>query len=274
MEIGEAKEILTKVKAAIPSAQWDNNFASAIQRALAEFYLLNPDDDVDGKIGRLTRGAWKFFQEATGQGISDTIDQASAAVLINALDDPSAMMGRLKIALGPDFPFRRNQSSTNRAASAPAIIHAARERQLTQAQIAYILATAEHESDSFKTLEEYAEGNQYEGRVTLGNNRPGDGARFKGRGYVQLTGRLNYTKYSEITGLDLVKFPSILMNRASLSVFVIVDGMMRGVYTGQRLDKFVNSQKQDFFNARQVVNGHDRADKIAAQADEWLRELA
>jgi hypothetical protein len=64
------------------------------------------------------------------------------------------------------------------------------------------------------------------------------------------------------------------MNRAALSVFVLVDGMMRGVYTGRRLDQFVNSQTQDFFNARQVVNGHDRADKIAAQAENWLRDIA
>src|SRR5256885_866341 len=79
--------------------------------------------------------------------------------------------------------------------------------KLSKAQIAYILATAEHESDSFNTLEEYSKGNQYEGRVDLGNTHPGDGVRFKGRGYVQLTGRLNYTRYSEITGLELAKLP-------------------------------------------------------------------
>ena len=274
MEIGEAKQILKNLSSAVPTAEWDKNLASAVQRSLAEFYLLNPDDDLDAVVGRLTRGAWRLFQEATGLPIADMIDRNSAEALLNTADNPVSLTGQLKVALGPDFVFRRKQSAANRATSAPAIIQAARDRGLSHAQIAYVLATAEHESDSFKTLEEYAEGDQYEERADLGNNRPGDGVRFKGRGYVQLTGRLNYARYSDITGLDLIKFPSILMNRAALSVFVIVDGMMHGVYTGQRLDKFVNGRKQDFFNARQVVNGHDRAEKIAAQADEWMNKLA
>lgn len=41
----------------------------------------------------------------------------------------------------------------------------------------------------------------YDGRASLGNTQPGDGARFKGRGFVQLTGRLNYTKFSPVLGL-------------------------------------------------------------------------
>ena len=274
MDLAESKDKLGKISVAVPTGKWDTDLTSAVQRALAEFFLLNPNDDVDGAIGPRTRDAWKFFQEATGQAITDTIDKTSAGVLLETLDNPVGLIGRLKVALQPDFEFRRKQSATNRAESARNIIQAARDRQLTKPQIAYILATAGHESDSFNTLEEYSKGNQYDGRADLGNTHPGDGVRFKGRGYVQLTGRLNYTRYTEKTGLELVKLPIILMNRAALSVFVIVDGMMHGVYTGRRLDEFVNNGKQDFFNARQVVNGHDRADKIAAQADDWLKKLA
>lgn len=50
--------------------------------------------------------------------------------------------------------------------------------------------------------------------------------------------------------------------------------MLRGVYTGHRLDEFVNAGKQDFFNARRVINGTDRAQKIASQASDWLRQLS
>jgi predicted chitinase len=274
MDLAESKQNLRKVSVAVPSEKWDKELTSTVQRALAEFFLLNPNDDVDGAIGPRTRDAWKFFQEATGQVLSDTIDKTSAGVLLETLNNSVGLIGRVKVALQPDFEFRRKQSAANRASSAHSIIQAAQERHLTKAQIAYILATAEHESDSFNTLEEYSKGEQYEGRAALGNTHAGDGVRFKGRGYVQLTGRLNYTKYTEITGLELVKLPIILMNRPALSVFVIVDGMMNGVYTRRRLDEFVNNQKQDFFNARQVVNGHDRADKIAAQADHWLKDLA
>lgn len=273
MDVTEAKRALRQVSSAVPSGRWGQELTTAVQRALAELYLLNPYDDVDGLIGSRTRGAWKFLKEATNQADPDTIEGGSAGLLMQASDNPVGFIGQVKVNLQPDFAFRRRQSQANQEQSAQAIITAAKAQQLTKAQIAYILATAEHESDSFNTLEEYSSGNQYEGRNDLGNTQSGDGPRFKGRGYVQLTGRRNYTRYTEITGIELVKLPIILMNWPALSVFVIVDGMMRGAYTGRRLNEFVNSSKEDFFNARQVVNGHDRAQKIADQANDWLRQL-
>jgi putative chitinase len=63
----------------------------------------------------------------------------------------------------------------------------------TPLRIAYFLAQVGHESDGFATLEEYASGAAYEGRVEdLGNSQTGDGKRFKGRGLIQCTGRKNY----------------------------------------------------------------------------------
>jgi predicted chitinase len=43
----------------------------------------------------------------------------------------------------------------------------------------------------------------------LGNVLVGDGEKFKGRGYFQITGRWNYTDASEDTGLDLVRHPEL-----------------------------------------------------------------
>jgi hypothetical protein len=43
----------------------------------------------------------------------------------------------------------------------------------------------------------------YEGRIDLGNTQPGDGARFHGRGWPQLTGRANYRTYGSKVGVDL-----------------------------------------------------------------------
>lgn len=62
----------------------------------------------------------------------------------------------------------------------------------TPQEIRHILAQLAHESDSFNTLEEYASGKAYEGRKDLGNVQSGDGARFKGRGPIQNTGRSQY----------------------------------------------------------------------------------
>lgn len=62
---------------------------------------------------------------------------------------------------------------------------------------AHLLGQVAHESDGFRTAEEYASGKAYEGRADLGNTQPGDGVRFKGRGLIQITGRANYTAYSK-----------------------------------------------------------------------------
>ncbi|MEQ1871807.1 MAG: C1 family peptidase [Vicinamibacterales bacterium] len=51
--------------------------------------------------------------------------------------------------------------------------------------------------------------NVYEGKKTLGNTQAGDGARFCGRGFVQLTGRHNYARYSEEIGVDLLAEPEL-----------------------------------------------------------------
>jgi hypothetical protein len=73
-----------------------------------------------------------------------------------------------------------------------------------------ILAISTRES-GLRPILERASGEAYEGRQGLGNTQTGDGPRYKGRGYIQITGRSNYTRYARILGVDLVNNPDLAL---------------------------------------------------------------
>jgi predicted chitinase len=80
---------------------------------------------------------------------------------------------------------------------------------------AMLLAQVQHESGNFKYSTEMGNASyfqKYEGRQDLGNTQVGDGEKFKGRGYIQLTGRANYEKAGKDLGLDLVNNPELAAN--------------------------------------------------------------
>lgn len=143
-------------------------------------------------------------------------------------------------------------------------------------QCAYILATAWHETGRYKYMREIwgptpAQA-KYEGRKDLGNTVKGDGRKFLGRGFVQITGRRNYTDWSNRLGLDLLKEPQ-LAEKPEIAVHILVEGMMLGTFTGRKLPDFVHSSTSDYTGARRVVNGTDRAGIIANYARDFEAAL-
>ena len=74
------------------------------------------------------------------------------------------------------------------------------------------IATIATEVWSFKPIEEIASGEAYEGRLDLGNTEPGDGIRYKGRGFIQLIGRNNYRSAGHSLYLPLEEQPGLALN--------------------------------------------------------------
>jgi len=66
----------------------------------------------------------------------------------------------------------------------------------TPSRIRHFLSQISHESGGGRYTKEIASGDAYEGRTDLGNTQKGDGRRFKGAGYLQMTGRANYQVFS------------------------------------------------------------------------------
>lgn len=138
---------------------------------------------------------------------------------------------------------------------------------------AYLLATPVVETDrTMQPITEYGARSyfaKYEpgtpiGR-RLGNTQPGDGWFFRGRGYVQITGRRNYKLAGDVLGLDLIGNPDLALDPV-VAGRILVQGCLDGWFTGKRLADYLDRPAPDYRNARRVVNGVDRAAEIAGYA--------
>ena len=93
---------------------------------------------------------------------------------------------------------------------APLNQHFEKYKVNTPLRVCHFLAQVLHESGEFQYQEEIASGADYEWRDDLGNCKPGDGVRFKGRGLIQVTGRSNYADLSKAVGIDYLNNPTKL----------------------------------------------------------------
>jgi hypothetical protein len=139
-------------------------------------------------------------------------------------------------------------------------------------KLAYILATAQVENRLGiypRELGNYDYFLKYDGR--LGNNQPGDGYKYRGAGFVQLTGKNNYRKMSDIVNIDLVNNPDLAANFPTAAKIIVV-GMMKGSFTGKKLSDYFNLSGTNWTGARRIVNA-DSGDKAAGYAKEFYKYL-
>lgn len=115
-----------------------------------------------------------------------------------------------------------------------------------QRQAAF-LGQITHETAGLQTLTENSSGKQYDGRKDLGNTESGDGPKYKGRGFIQLTGRSNYEKYGNMLGVDLVSNPE-LAARPDIAIAVAA-----AYWNDKRLNELAD--KGDYQAITKRING-------------------
>lgn len=153
---------------------------------------------------------------------------------------------------------------------------------------AYALATAWHETagkmqpigefggDAYFFRRYDRQGSRPDIAKALGNTQAGDGVRFHGRGYVQLTGRANYRRASEELGIDLIAEPERAL-APDIAAKIMRQGMAEGWFTGKRFASYLPvtgmAPRSKFIEARRIINAQDRAIDIAEYALGYQRAL-
>src|SRR5690554_4483420 len=147
------------------------------------------------------------------------------------------------------------------------IINVCKDNGLLRNEAAYVLATTEWETN--RTFEPVKEA------YWLSENWRKSNLRYYpwyGRGFVQLTWETNYIKAGQKLGLDLTTNPDRVMD-PSVAAQILVRGMKEGWFTGKKLSDYIDLQRSDFYNARRIVNGLDKAKEIEALAKKYNKEL-
>lgn len=142
--------------------------------------------------------------------------------------------------------------------------------------LSYILATVKHETaNTMQPIEEYGKGKNYDYGKKLKMSREAYETPDKiyyGRGYCQLTWYENYKSMGDLLGIDLLNKPELALN-PSVAAQIIYEGMIRGSFTGKKLGNYFNDLKEDWTNARKIINGLDKAEVIAIYAKRFYAAI-
>jgi peptidoglycan hydrolase-like protein with peptidoglycan-binding domain len=143
--------------------------------------------------------------------------------------------------------------------------------------LAYILATVYHETAAtMQPIAEYGHGAGYD----YGKPDPETGQVYYGRGDVQLTHKVNYEKAQQyVINFNTMKPDLDMVNNPDLALVpwvaaqVTINGMSQGWFTGKSLSDYLTPTATDYYNARRIINGTDKAQTIAAYAVEFEEAL-
>jgi putative chitinase len=224
--------------------------------------------NIDGSFGPQMQAAVAAFQTKRGLPKTGMIDSATASAL--GLSDPVPVTSAISCiaasdvkALFPDTPI------ANIEANLAYILNALAEQRLgDRDMILMALATIAAEADCFLPIsEEISHLNTsspgappfdlYDHRKELGNLGPPDGSAFRGRGFIQLTGRWNFQTHGHHIGLDeLVQRPT-LAHKPEIAAKLLADFL--AVHQSEIRDAI---RAGNLLAARKAVNGGENGYQV------------
>jgi len=230
---------------------------------------------IDGDFGRATELAVINFQQSEG-------------LLADGIVGPKTLKALFKNKIPPGIRVKAEDITSKVTATLvsklfhssarvrknikkylPSVLKALKEQKLTDKNMVLMaLATIRAETGGFEPISEFKSKyntspgghpfDLYDNRKDLGNRGKPDGENFKGRGFIQLTGRDNYTRYSKKLGLgnELVRNPEKANNpliAARLLVLFLKDKELR------IKDALL---RKSYKEARRLVNGGSHGLKV------------
>jgi putative chitinase len=267
--------------------------ADEIQRFINLEYVAHgkkPNEEIDNWIDVLRTVFDALIQRRVElQNKSDLSSKTQSKV--------TSLNGKILIDLQKKYGFD-SQSATVVSIIQECVLQGISQRE----QIAYVLATVQHESSFkpkyenmnysakrirevfpkyIKTLEEakkYAgkpkelANKVYGGRLGNGGTHTDDGWLRRGRGFTQITGKTNDITFTKLTGVDLANHPEKALE-PSVSAKITIAGFKYGKFTGLKLSDFISGSNVDYVGARRCINIQDRASDIAQIAKKWEKIL-
>lgn len=226
---------------------------------------------LDGIFGRATEIAVINFQRSRKLLTDGIVGPKTIEILFKSRDlrvkpkpvpkiikvNPDNILSNITVSLVSKLFSKSARVKKNIKKYLPAVLKALKEQDLTDRYMVLMaLATIKAESAGFEPISEFkskwntSPGGEpydlYDFRADIGNGKKGDGAKYKGRGFIQLTGKHNYTVYSKKLnmGSELVKNPEIandpLVAARVLALFLkdkemrIKDALLRKSYKEAR----------------------------------------
>lgn len=220
---------------------------------------------IDGDFGPGTERATQKYQQMLGVSATGVADSGTCEAAGMDKPDPAEAMTPVIDDINVDTVaqmFPRATPRDNIETYLPAVLSALREADMDDRDLVLMaLGTIRAESEGFEPISELKSKyntdpgahpfNKYDDRAALGNIGRPDGERFRGRGFIQLTGRANYEKYSDQLGLgsQLISEPD-LANSPEIAAKILASF----IRDKQRLAKYA-ILGGDLATARKLVNG-------------------